>query len=281
MVNLIKAVATLIERHGEAVSGFAIHEANGQVLKLSVQLARLRTVDEQRALLQKHYLEILAVLEQLDNDPFGLIFHMIDLLPSATITLDDVEEVFQRYAQDYKRSDALNELDVSDFFITELSQLPKDGLAFDALETYKAFAMNEHFLEKVSESLDWLEREAGEKKLSADQLQQRTDPDELKEMLGTMIQQAVQPLYEKERLSEKAYLNMDEAAAYLNMAKQTLYGLTSTRAIPFIKRAKHNLFQRADLDEWLAAGKKKSIDQIRKEASQPNANGSTRANRKR
>ena len=59
------------------------------------------------------------------------------------------------------------------------------------------------------------------------------------------------------------YLTISEAATYLNLAKQTLYGFTSNRSIPFIKRAKRLLFQKSDLDSWLAQGKKPSVEQIR------------------
>jgi excisionase family DNA binding protein len=48
------------------------------------------------------------------------------------------------------------------------------------------------------------------------------------------------------------YLTVSEAARYLNLAKQTVYGFTSRRTIPFIKRAKRLLFTKSDLDAWLA-----------------------------
>jgi len=61
---------------------------------------------------------------------------------------------------------------------------------------------------------------------------------------------------------EKRYFTVSEAAEYLNLAKQTIYGFTSSRTIPFIKRAKKLLFLREDLDRWLAEGKKMSRSQL-------------------
>lgn len=58
-------------------------------------------------------------------------------------------------------------------------------------------------------------------------------------------------------------IGVTEAAKYLGIAKQTLYGYTSKRLIPFIKRGgKKLLFRRSDLDKWLLEGKKDSISEI-------------------
>lgn len=48
-----------------------------------------------------------------------------------------------------------------------------------------------------------------------------------------------------------ALLTIDEAAAYLKIAKKTLYQYTSRRIIPYIKPGKHLLFKKADLLTWL------------------------------
>ncbi len=95
-----------------------------------------------------------------------------------------------------------------------------------------------------------------------------TTPEELKQLIVDSVQSA---LNGRDKNSETAagahsgakYLTVSEAARYLNLAKQTVYGFTSSRTIPFIKRAKRLLFTKSDLDEWLAQGKKQSRDQMR------------------
>ena len=69
------------------------------------------------------------------------------------------------------------------------------------------------------------------------------------------------------------YLTIAEAATYLNLAKQTVYGFTSQRTIPFIKRAKRLLFLKSDLDAWLAEGKKQSRAQIKVSLNNQRSNG--------
>ena len=59
--------------------------------------------------------------------------------------------------------------------------------------------------------------------------------------------------------------SIKEACLYLNLAQQTLYGFTSKREIPFIKRGKKLYFRKSELSSWLLEGKKKSKSEISKE----------------
>ena len=268
-MNIIEALDTLLERHEVVMKELAVHEANGKVLLLSFQLTRLRTGAEQKALLQKSYTETLAALEELDKGPFGIIYHARQLLPHATVTMQEVSKELQRFEYAFSKSEEVDEMDYSEFLTAEMSEITKDSIAYQALEAYRAYAVNEYFLDRVSETLDYLDLHK-EQKLSAEQLQTGASAVEMTETIRTMIQQAVQPLYEKERPQfDKAYMNMDEAAAYLKIAKQTLYRHTGERTIPFIKRGKNNLFKQEELDKWLEKGKKHTREQLREEIAHP------------
>lgn len=52
-------------------------------------------------------------------------------------------------------------------------------------------------------------------------------------------------------IPEDELLDVTEAALYLKLAKQTIYQLTSKKAIPFIKKGKKNLFLKSELRTWL------------------------------
>lgn len=52
-------------------------------------------------------------------------------------------------------------------------------------------------------------------------------------------------------------LTVDECAQFLNLSKQTIYGLISKGKVPVMKRSKRCYFLKADLIEYLKAGKKK------------------------
>lgn len=62
--------------------------------------------------------------------------------------------------------------------------------------------------------------------------------------------------------TQNSLLTIGEAAVYLNLAKQTLYGYTSQRLIPFVKRGKKLFFQREAIEKWLLEGKKQTQAEI-------------------
>ena len=60
-------------------------------------------------------------------------------------------------------------------------------------------------------------------------------------------------------------LSLEDAALFLDLAPQTIYGYTSKRIIPFIKKGKKLYFKKADLEDWLDEGKKKTRTEIERE----------------
>lgn len=55
--------------------------------------------------------------------------------------------------------------------------------------------------------------------------------------------------------AEDQWLNLEELRNYLpnHPAEQTVYGWTSTHAIPFHKKGKHLQFLKSEIDNWLKA----------------------------
>ena len=83
-----------------------------------------------------------------------------------------------------------------------------------------------------------------------------------------LIEQSVRKMFDEQNTNPKTeqneLLGFDEAAKFLGIAKQTLYGYTSKRLITFIKRGgKKILFRRSDLNAYLLEGKKPSITEIK------------------
>lgn len=61
-------------------------------------------------------------------------------------------------------------------------------------------------------------------------------------------------------------LNIDQASMLINLAKPTIYGLTSKNLIPFIKKGKKLHFIRSELIAWLVEGRRETNAELRKEA---------------
>jgi excisionase family DNA binding protein len=89
--------------------------------------------------------------------------------------------------------------------------------------------------------------------------------------LETLIQNTVRNIFKEQTTKPKESANeifsLDQACQYLNLAKQTIYGFTSKRKIPFIKKGKKLYFKLCDLEKWLETGRKKSKSEIFDELS--------------
>lgn len=85
---------------------------------------------------------------------------------------------------------------------------------------------------------------------------------ELVEIIQETLRSAKQD--EKMPAQQNEFLNISEASDFLKMAKQTLYGLTSNRQIPFIKKGKKVYFNKGEVIAWLNEGKMKTKAEILK-----------------
>ncbi len=80
---------------------------------------------------------------------------------------------------------------------------------------------------------------------------------QLSRIEGLLIQ-ALENKQEQKVPYESKWMNVSEAAEYLQIAKPTLYALTCRREIPLYKRGKKIYFKKDELNEWLEKGKKKT-----------------------
>jgi excisionase family DNA binding protein len=63
-------------------------------------------------------------------------------------------------------------------------------------------------------------------------------------------------------------LSITQAAKFLNLSVPTLYGKVSRKEIPVNKQGKRLYFYKAELAEWIKAGRRKTALEIRQEAEQ-------------
>ena len=67
----------------------------------------------------------------------------------------------------------------------------------------------------------------------------------------------------EQNILQKAVLNLNEAAKYLDISESHLYKLTSTRQIPhFCPQGKKLYFKREELDQWLLRNRQTASDEI-------------------
>ena len=92
------------------------------------------------------------------------------------------------------------------------------------------------------------------------------------EQLNSVIQNAIRkvlretpPQYQTTPTAQAEIVDIDEAANLLNLAKQTVYTLTSKREIQFFKRGKKLYFKRADLLKFIEDGKQKTVVEMQQD----------------
>jgi excisionase family DNA binding protein len=58
------------------------------------------------------------------------------------------------------------------------------------------------------------------------------------------------------------FLTVSEAAIFLNLAKQSIYGLISRKQLPYIKKLKRVYFSKTELTKWLESGRQMTHQEI-------------------
>jgi len=98
--------------------------------------------------------------------------------------------------------------------------------------------------------------------------------DFLKEILEPIIDESMERAMNKyintmtfDKTDESGVYDMNEAAKYLKISKQTLYGMTSKRILPHYKHGHRIYFRKNELDEWINKGKVKTHQEIEEESS--------------
>jgi len=89
-------------------------------------------------------------------------------------------------------------------------------------------------------------------------------------MLTNEISELKRLLLEKREQQQteqpEQFLNIQEAAQFLNLTVPTIYSKVSKRELPCMKRGKRLYFSSTELMEYIKEGRKKSYDEIEQEA---------------
>lgn len=69
-------------------------------------------------------------------------------------------------------------------------------------------------------------------------------------------------------ITHKEFMNVDEAAAYVTLARQTMYDYVHRKQIPYLKIGKKLVFRSYELSQWLSyGGTRKAAEKVIKERS--------------
>lgn len=92
-----------------------------------------------------------------------------------------------------------------------------------------------------------------------------TSPSDLQLLVKQAVVEALSQISLPQKIEPDSfpeYMSIEQTSQFLNLAVPTLYGLTSKRQIPFIKKAKKLYFIKSKLHFWLQEGNKKTRQKI-------------------
>ena len=99
----------------------------------------------------------------------------------------------------------------------------------------------------------------------------KISPEELKMIIKDSIQEALQPFLNSKLnhfgdYPEPSSVNLDTICKMYGWKKPTVYGWVHDRSIPHSKAGKRLYFNVADIEEWIAKGRRRTISEIEAEA---------------
>jgi len=90
-------------------------------------------------------------------------------------------------------------------------------------------------------------------------------------IINSAVEQALarhldQPQAQPQQQSFPDLMDIKMTAEYLHVARATVYSMTHKRAIPYYKRGGRLYFKKAELEQWVAGGRRMTIEEIKKAA---------------
>lgn len=85
---------------------------------------------------------------------------------------------------------------------------------------------------------------------------------EIQQLVESAVQKALKEKSTSKKSDQDDFLNVEEAASFLGIAKATLYGKCSKLLVPHFKQGKKLYFRQSELTRYLQSGKRKTIHDI-------------------
>jgi excisionase family DNA binding protein len=82
------------------------------------------------------------------------------------------------------------------------------------------------------------------------------------ERLYMRVDELVKLLSNREQNPSEKLRTIDEAAAFLNLSKATLYGYVHRKQIPFLKKSKRLYFVESELLNWIKDSRKENTESV-------------------
>ena len=90
-------------------------------------------------------------------------------------------------------------------------------------------------------------------------------PPELETLIETLLRKVLSTQRKNTQPEPETLLTVQDAAKFLTLSVPTIYSLISKGELPVMKRSKRCYFSKADLLNYMKAGRKKTVSEIEAE----------------
>ncbi|MFE3866472.1 helix-turn-helix transcriptional regulator [Flavobacterium sp. LS2P90] len=84
----------------------------------------------------------------------------------------------------------------------------------------------------------------------------------IKVLTDQITEKILQAINFSKTSDEDAFLNIDEAAKLIDLAKTSVYGLVHKNKIPYHKKSKRLYFLKSEILDWVKSGKQESKSEL-------------------
>jgi len=90
---------------------------------------------------------------------------------------------------------------------------------------------------------------------------------EIQNLIEGAVKKAIVQKTSTDKSQSNTFLDVNQAAAFIGIAKATLYGKCSDQSIPHFKKGKKLYFDEKELITWLKSGKRNTIQDIKNQVN--------------
>lgn len=167
-MTAFESIAQLFIKHQSDIAKLATDQANSFVIRLNLQLSRVRTMDEQDKLLHFYYRQALRVLKRFEDRNIHMLPLIVEVIPQTEMTLTEFGDASNKFRNIHDVKGYYDDIDFDQIKDLSFGDMPEDHPVFRILKDCKEYFAHWEFFNRINELLDLLATQ--KEKISTEEL---------------------------------------------------------------------------------------------------------------
>lgn len=155
-MTAFESIAQLFIKHQSDIAKLATDQANSFVIRLNLQLSRVRNMDEQDKILNFYYRQALRVLKRFEDRNIHMLPLIVETIPQAEMTLAEFGDASNKFRNVHNIKGLFDDIDFDHIKDLSFGELPEDHPVFKILKDCKDYFAHWEFFNRINELLDIL-----------------------------------------------------------------------------------------------------------------------------